>query len=386
MRNVPQDWKLLNDAPPHAGKLLQAMLDRRGWTHDELAEITGKSRGTISQLISGKTRIMPEMAIALAAALSDTTATDWMKWDAAFRLNQVEQDTNVQRKARLYEIAPVREMQKRGWIEETSDTDQLERQLQSFFGTDSLDGDIIFPVATRRTQPLRELSSAERAWCFRARQMAVALKPTTAFLANRLGAAEQKLRALAAYPKEARHLPKVLSSYGIRFVVVEPLPGGKIDGAVFWLDEQSPAMAVSVRFDRIDAFWFTVMHEFSHIRHGDALSVDMDIVGDGPKAPQRALIEDEHEHRANLEASAALVPSGEMDSFVRRVGPLYAKSRIVQFAHRMKIHPGIIVGQLHHRGEISFRTNRELLARIRDTIIETALTDGWGRSISPGIL
>ena len=80
------------------------------------------------------------------------------------------------------------------------------------------------------------------------------------------------LRELAAYPKEARHLPALFAEFGIRFVVVEALPGAKIDGAAFWLNETSPVIAVSVRFDRVDNFWFTVMHEFTHVRYGDAWS------------------------------------------------------------------------------------------------------------------
>jgi len=52
----------------------------------------------------------------------------------------------------------------------------------------------------------------------------------------------------------------------------------------------------------------------------------------------------------------------------------------------MKIHPGIIVGQLQHRNEINYGSNREMLVKIRSAVIETALTDGWNRSITPGLL
>ena len=70
-----------------------------------------------------------------------------------------------------------------------------------------------------------------------------------------------------------------IADYGIRFIVVEPLPGIKVDGVALWLDNESPVIGVSVRFDRIDAFWFTLMHEFSHIYHGDALSFDYESSG-----------------------------------------------------------------------------------------------------------
>jgi HTH-type transcriptional regulator/antitoxin HigA len=52
----------------------------------------------------------------------------------------------------------------------------------------------------------------------------------------------------------------------------------------------------------------------------------------------------------------------------------------------VKMHPGIIVGQLQHRGEIGYSAHRDLLAKVRAIVTETSLTDGWGRTISPGIL
>src|SRR5260370_33845647 len=96
-------------------------------------------------------------------------------------------------------------------------------------------------------------------------------------------------------------------------------------------------------------FWFTVMHECAHIRNGDSLSVDTGLI-DGIQGINVTLVEDAAEERTNKEAAASLVPPHELDSFIRRVGPLYPKERVIQFANRIKIHPGIIVGQLQHRG------------------------------------
>lgn len=373
-------WKL--DISKNPGEALREALETRGWTQEELAMITGRSRGTILDIIAGRTGISPEMAVSLAAAFQNDAA-DWLNLDAKFKLAQVVGDSEeVRKRLSLFTIAPIRDMQKRGWIEETNNVEELENQLKKFFGVSSLDQAPSIPVATRRTAEIPELSSQQRAWCFRAREMAAALA-VRRFSHNRLQEASKELRNLAAYPKEAQYLPQLLADYGIRFVVVEPLPGAKIDGAAFWLDEGSPVIAASVRYDRIDAFWFTVMHEFYHIQHGDAVSVDNQLLVDAPKDRTGR---DDIEKRADAEASSLLVPKNELESFIRRIGPLYSKTRIIQFAHRIKIHPGIIVGQLQHYGEISYRTHRELLVRIRDIVTAVALTDGWGHSISPGLL
>ena len=373
-------WKL--DTSKSPGEALREALEVKGWTQEELAMITGRSRGTILEIIAGRTGISPEMAVSLAAAFENDAAA-WLNLDAKFRLMQVVGDSEeVQKRLSLFTIAPVRDMQKRGWIEETNDVKELENQLKKFFGVSSLDEPPGIPVATRRSAIAQELTPQQRAWCFRAREMATALV-VRRFSQSRLQEASKALRNLAAYPKEAQHLPQLLADYGIRFVVVEPLPGAKIDGAAFWLDEGSPVIVASVRYDRIDAFWFTVLHEFYHIQHGDAVSVDSQLLVDAPKDRTGR---DDAEERADAEASSLLVPKNELDSFIRRIGPLYSKTRIIQFAHRIKIHPGIIVGQLQHYGEISFRTHREMLVRVRDIITAVALTDGWGHSISPGLL
>jgi len=377
MRAMPEELTLFDIGPTTPGSILRRLLDDKGWTQEELAAITGRSRQAINELISGKTGITPEMALALAAAF-DNSATDWMKWDAAYRLSLTKEDTReVRLKARLYETAPVRDMQRRGWIKQTKELVELETELKKFFGTESLDEDFTFPVSAQRSERLGHLNPAERAWVFRARQLAAALPISDSFGAKRLDAAERELRTLAAYPQEAKRVPELLARFGIRLVIVEPLPGAEIDGASFWLDHSSPAIAVTLRYDRMDGFWFTLMHELSHVRNRDPLSVDRDLVG--TNAGEILLIE-EHEKRANEEAAAALIPQHEIDSFIRRVGPLYSKVRIVQFAHRMKIHPAIIVGQLQHRGEIKFSHHHQLLAKVRNFITLSALTDGWGRT------
>ena len=286
-------------------------------------------------------------------------------------------------RARIFELAPIKDMQKRGWLPETNKIDELSEHLARFFGVKSLDEPISFPLAMRKSDPLAELSPAQRAWCFRARHLAEALqiKPLER---SRLEKLLPKLRKLAAYRNEASHVADVLADFGIRLVIVEPLPGAKIDGAVFWLSEDAPVVALSLRFDRHDAFWFTLMHECAHVIHGDSLSVDDNLGGEeNPDIEECAplLLKDEVERRADETAAAALVDPSELESFIRRIGPLYSQTRIVQFAHSVKMHPGIIVGQLQHRGELGYHAHRRMLTKVRSLVVETALTDGWGEML-----
>lgn len=374
------DEQISNATPLSPGEALRQKLEDRGWTQEDLAIITGKSRQTIGGIVLGKTEITLDMAASLGAAFGDDPEY-WVRLNSFARLPHVRSDIpKTKGLAELFKIAPVRDMQKRGWIRETNDLSELSAQLRAFFRTEDLERGVGLTVATKSTA-IDTLSPMQRAWCVRARQLAET-QIVGQFNPNRSKELLDHLRELAAYPKEVRDLPDVLARFGIRFVVVEPLPGAKIDGAAFWLDEDKPAIAVSLRYDRVDAFWFTIMHECSHIIHGDLISVDSELVGD---QKSDKLASNEIEQRANREAATFLIPEDEIDSFIRRVAPLYSKQRIVQFAHRIKIHPGLVVGQLQHRGEISYSTNREMLVKIKSDVIETALTDGWGSIISPSV-
>jgi len=332
-------------------------------------------------IVSDRSGVSPDMAVALGSAFGNDPS-EWLAQDSLFRLSRVDRDSNdVQRRARLFQIAPIRDMQRRGWIKETSDPNELEAELKAFFSTEALDQEPQLSVATRRPNQNTSINPPQRAWCFRARKMASTLR-VKRFVHEDLDEAARELRKLAAYTKEARHLPYLLAEYGVRFVVVEPLPSAKIDGAAFWLDEESPVIAVSVRYDRIDSFWFTVMHEFAHIQHRDALSVDEEIVWENSESEVPPV--DEYERLADEEAAAFLISQDELYSFIHRVGPLYSRDRVVQFAHRIGIHPGIIVGQLQRRKELGYKALRDLLVKVRSIIIEVALTDGWGRIVTLG--
>src|ERR1017187_3900074 len=141
------------------------------------------------------------------------------------------------------------------------------QRLISPFGSITLQG-------SRRPAPSPRRSYI--AWLYRARQLGRALKVQGKFSAASLNSAVAQLAKLKRDVEEARHIPRVLSESGIRFLIVEPLPHTKIDGVCFWLDAGSPVIALSVRYDRIDWFWPTLMHEIAHVKNKDGMESPTD--------------------------------------------------------------------------------------------------------------
>jgi len=180
-----------------------------------------------------------------------------------------------------------------------------------------------------------------------------------------------RLCLLYHQPQEARHVPRILAEAGIRFVVVQPLSGSKIDGACFWVDK-SPVVAMSLRFDRIDNFWFVLMHELGHVSKGE-LSIDEDM-----KPEPESLEKPGSEIQADQFALDHLIPQEKLAGFMARVGPLYSAKRIEAFARTINVHPGIVVGQLQYRQQVPYSSFRKTLHPIRDIVTASTITDGWG--------
>jgi HTH-type transcriptional regulator / antitoxin HigA len=353
-------------------KYIKDELHARGWTQSDLAYVMGRKPTEISSLMVGRRQLSPELAQELGVVLGNG-AEYWLGIDNAYRLSQTDYvDQAVVLRSELFSF-PIKEMQKRHWIAETRDAEQLREELDRFFGDDILgnpQSELPLGVSFKRTIKESSLNHAEKAWLARARQLAQVC-PVGHFNEKAIPKLKAELRNLAAKTQAIHRVPAFLIGAGIRFVVVEPLPSVKIDGAAFWLDSESPVIAMSLRFDNIGSFWFALMHELDHIEHKDAFSFD----------DLQANPANEAEERANRNAANGLVPAHELNQFIRAYAPRFSEARINNFATRLQIHPGIIVGQLQHSSQISYAAHRKLLTKVRDLVTEVAFTDGWGQPI-----
>lgn len=362
--------------PP--GEYIRDEIEARGWTQQDLANIIKRPLPAVNQIITGHRAITPETAKVLGDAFS-TSAEMWMNLESAYQLWKVtNSDPDVPRRARLYEYAPITEMQRRGWISTSASIEVLEAEVLRFFSVQSFEERRQLKVAARKATSYANASPTEAAWFARVSQLArtITTKPFdhAAFVQN-----FPRIRDIAAEPQSIRRIPSLLADWGIKFVVVEPLQKTRIDGAAVWLNDNEPAVAISMRFDRVDSFWFVLLHELIHVKHKDKDVLDVDLVADS-KGQGNKKEESPTEVRTNREASELLIPRQAIIDFVGKVAPLFSKKKIADFAHRVGVHPGIVVGQLQHRKAIPFSHSREMLlqGQIVKILAESALVDGWG--------
>lgn len=357
------------------GEFIREELEARGWTQADLAGIIDRPIQTVNLIITGKKTITARTAKELAAAFG-TSSELWLNLQSAYSLSlEEEPTTEIKERAKLYQIAPVKVMEARQWIRKTRSLADLKAELSRFYGVANFDSIPKLPVAARAGAiSTSEATSAQITWAYRVQQLAKNVHASS-FSASRARQKLNELLRLAAYPEEIRKVPRVLAEMGIRLVIVDRLPKSKIDGASL-LPGKAPIIGLSLRYDRIDYFWHTLAHELSHVFNKDVM-IDVEIENTGIEDDSKAMIE----NRADKDACEMLIPKAKLDSFIARVGPLYSKERINRFANLMKVHPGIVVGQLQDRREIPYSHSREMLVPVRDIVIQAAITDGFGKSV-----
>ncbi|ALN64618.1 addiction module antidote protein, HigA family [Lysobacter antibioticus] len=358
--------------PP--GEFLREELEARNWTQTELAEIIGRPVRLINEIIAGKKSITPETAVQLGDSLG-TGPEVWMNLESQYQLSKVRSaDDLIARRAELYNRFPVREMIKRGWITASKNIDVLEQQFLEFFGLKQLNDPMIFFHAAKKTDADAAASSLQLAWLHRAWQAASELI-TGPYSEPKLRQALPRLSALRTAPEETRHVPRILDECGVRFVIVEPIAGTKIDGACFWLADDKPVVAMTLRLDRIDNFWFVLRHELEHVllRHGRDQGYILDQEIESESVDQI----NEEERIANAAGTEFCVDQAELMGFVSRVSPFFKEERVLLFAQRLRIHPGLVVGQLQRRLR-RYDLFRKHQVKVRSFVTSSARTDGWG--------
>lgn len=359
---------------PTPGTFIREELEARNWLQRDLAYVLGIPEQAVNMIVSGKRGISAEMAKALGDAFG-VSAELFANLQKIYDLSKArDPDPNIAKKARLQQTYPVREMIKRGWIVD-ADTTLIEVQMATFFGVQSPDEIPLMAHAAKKTD-YDEVPPAQLAWLFRVRQIAREMV-TPKYSETRLKDAIPMLSRMLSAPEEIRHVPRILAECGVRYVVVEALPGAKIDGVTTWDGKSTPIIGMSIKRDRIDNFWFVLRHECEHVlqKHGqDFPMIDADL-----DAPDSAESISDQERVANLAASDFCVPKKEMNSYYARKAPYFSEREMIGFANRLQIHPGLVAGQLRRRLD-RWDLFTKHLVKVRQIITASAVSDGWGQA------
>lgn len=342
--------------PP--GRILERELEARGWTQRDLATVMGRPPQAINEIIRGTKQITPETAIELGNALG-TSAEFWTELEAKYRLELARRqrddpDDKISRRSRLFSLVPIGELIKRQWINPAESLDDLEREVCHFFGIRSIDQPLHLSGTLRASTQRGPEHGSIVAWVRRIEQVA-RQQPVGPYDRERLHRAIPDIRALAQRPEQVANVPRILQSLGVRLILVRHLPRTYIDGIAHEVDGQ-PVIGMSLRYDRIDSFWFTLMHELAHLVLGhECPPVD--------NMEDKEALSAEIEVEANEQARQWLIDQEAFHAFLKRYGTYTSKGSVEQFALNCKVHPGIVVGQIHHE-TMNYSKLREFLVKV----------------------
>lgn len=143
-----------------------------------------------------------------------------------------------------------------------------------------------------------------------------------------------------------------LNKAGIHLIIEKHLDKTHLDGSSMFLPDGSPLIALTLRYDRLDSFWFTLCHELAHIKlHFDNTEAAFfdDMTNEFIQKKER---------EADKYAKEMLIPQK-----IWKIAGLNSKSKasqIKQFAQKCQISPAIPAGRIRFESK-NYRVHTSLI-------------------------
>ncbi len=324
---------------PSAIEAIEFRMDQSGLTRRDLAPFIGSS-AKVSEVLSGKRPITMSMARALHHHLG--IPADVLLQEPGASLPDAIPDIKWTR-------FPLKAMLKAGWLPDVPDlrdrAEELVSGLMERAGGRAFAAAPLYRKNDNRRVNAKTDDYALRAWCWKvlaqAREKQTEAKYQTGVATPQLLRQIAQLSVLEDGPVQAR---EILASHGVGLEHVSHLPKTHLDGAALRLPDGRPVIGLTLRYDRIDNFWFTLLHELAHIGlHLDRYEDEEGFVDDHSL---RGTEKGETEEDADQWAQNALIPPevwGE-GVILEDSGPM----AVMLMAYEAQVHPAIVAGRIRY--------------------------------------
>lgn len=322
--------------------VIEFRMAEQGLRQKDLVSMLG-SRSRVSEVLSGKRPLTVQMIRALSLGLgvpADALIGSETERAASSSLTAPE-DID-------WKQFPYGEMERRGWfngIRVSGSTSQ--DRLQSFLTQ-------VLPKQTTEVMFRRRFRGVEiddrsyystLAWTarvlMRAREVSESLP---AFDPARITTDTLKDLARLSWLDNGPLLAvEFLAKIGIAVVVEKRLKNAIIDGAALMSEAGRPVIGLTLRIDRVDYFWFTLLHEVAHVwRHlSDSSEAFIDRV---ERIASSERTSEAKENEANRIAKDALIKRAVWERAQARLAP--SRENIQELADQLHIHPAIVAGRV----------------------------------------
>lgn len=337
-------------SPPDPIDAIKFRMEQIGLVQKDMVPYIG-TKSKVSEVLNGKRPLTLSMMRSLNKNLG-ISAEVLLKEPGADFPNQIQEME--------WSRFPLLEMAKRNWIPMVDDIkEKAEELIRDFIeqagGLDTVPKPCFRQGKNGRYNPKMDLFSLT-AWCIRVQSVARKNPLKTKYVKNsiKLGTMQEVAR-LSYFDNGPLLAKEYLEKHGVHLIVVPHLPKTYLDGAAILLPDGTPVIGLTLRYDRIDYFWFCLLHELAHVsKHlstSDRLIID-DLDLRGKKVEKEDIIEKE----ADEMTRNGLIPKRIWDK-----NPISGKAstaEIYALAEKLKIHPAIIAGRIRFE-----QNNYRLLSR-----------------------
>lgn len=330
--------------PPTPIESIKFVMEQRELKQSDLVPYIG-SRSKVSEILNGKRNLTLSMIRALHIGLS-IPAEILIQEGGSFP----DDDLNME-----WNKFPISEIVSKGWISEFDPKTQQEeimRNLASqagikhFFTTQSC-----FRQGSRRNT--KDDQFALQAWILKILADAKKQKLTSRFNQEELdNHFLKKIAQISTTSSGPLVVQEYLQTKGIKMVVVPHLKRTYVDAVLLFEKGITPVIGMSLRYDRIDYFWFTLMHELSHLTLKHLSSTEDCIVDDLELKSDLSFMETE----ADLLAQESLIPE---KLWKKHKAKTTAKIKdILELSRIADVNPAIIAGRVRYE-----KNNYRLLSK-----------------------
>jgi HTH-type transcriptional regulator / antitoxin HigA len=321
---------------PNPIEAIRFRMEQANLKQKDLIPLLG-SKGKVSEVLSGKRELSLTMIRKLVNELGIPASV--LLQEPGAKLD----DGNFLKLGKKF---PIAEMHKRGWLKGIVGSlqdakDQIEDVLAKFMAP--VGDPTKHPVLNRQSVRCGSKMDNGALTAWQIRVMSEALSEKLPIYQS--GTVDEEFLSQVAKLSYFCNGPQLAMEFlrknGIHLIVERHLPKTFLDGAAMRLGENGRLVAMTLRYDRLDNFWFVLLHELAHIAlHIDTGECDS-IVDDLDGASTEKI-----EREADLLAIESLIPSPLWKK--EKLTTNVSSERICAFAEKLRIHPAIPAGRVRY--------------------------------------
>lgn len=324
------------------GETLQETLEHYGMSQADLAIRTGKSRKCINEIIKGKSPITPDTALEFERVLG-VPAGFWNNLEKNYQdvLVRIEEKKRLEGEVQWLNKFPIAELTRWGMLPQVKEKTEKLSTLFNFLGVSSSDAwQNLWRGKTavfRKSNVFNQSPEAVSTW-LRIGELKAQKMECPPFNKNKFRESLEKIRQEFVHVPIDKAWPDLVASCaqsGVVVVCIPELDKTHLSGATHWLNPHKAIIQLSFRYRSDDHFWFTFFHEAGHIiKHGKKEG----FIDDGNFLGKK-------EMEANQFAADILTPPKAFNMFLKNK---ITKTAICDFADKIRVARGVVVGRLQH--------------------------------------